>query len=232
TNDESRLTKGLDSKGCVVLSNNNLKDLSRYIELGKTSVVIVQDLYFLRKETWESNRSLINQAFQSWLTAWKNKDIDRYLNFYHPDFQDSQKGDLKHFKRYKASIFQMQGTPLIEASEISILAFENYATLLFKQRYKSHTIDDVGKKILYLKKDERYQWRIVSELWSKLDGPPGVGGRKVVDGSDLGLASASTHRPFSPSMRFFLDSNSSSGEGVNASNATNASSASGGGISL
>ena len=44
---------------------------------------------------------------------------------------------------------------------------KNYAVLSFKQFYKSNSINDVGKKLLYMKKDEYYNWKIISEIWTK-----------------------------------------------------------------
>ncbi|MBY0413622.1 MAG: L,D-transpeptidase family protein, partial [Bdellovibrionales bacterium] len=39
TNDETRIDKGLDSRGCVVTANQELIDVSKYLELNKTPIV-------------------------------------------------------------------------------------------------------------------------------------------------------------------------------------------------
>lgn len=191
TNDESRLSKGLDSKGCVVLANESLKDISRYIELGKTPIIIVQDLFFLRKETWDNNREAIYKNLQGWLNAWKEKNINSYISYYHPEFRDSVKGNIKGFKNYKSSVFKNSGKPTIRISNVSILTFEKYAVVQFEQYYKSKTIDDTGLKFLYLKKDDNYKWKIYAEIFKKSDRP-------------ISLTSA-----FTPSMRFFKETKSS-----------------------
>ena len=51
----------------------------------------------------------------------------------------------------------------------------------------SAIIQDSGKKVLYLKQDDKYDWKIIYEGWSKLD-------------SDNEVA-------FTPMMRFFDKSN-------------------------
>ena len=43
TNDETRIDKGLDSRGCVVAANNDLKEIAQFVELDKTNIVIVHD---------------------------------------------------------------------------------------------------------------------------------------------------------------------------------------------
>ena len=59
--------------------------------------------------------------------------------------------------------------------------------------YQSNTINDTGKKLLYLKKDEYYNWKIVSEVWSK-----------------VGLETEEDKRvAFRPSQRFFETENPS-----------------------
>lgn len=165
TNDESRLLKGLDSKGCVVLANDNLVDISKYIELNNTPIIIVQDLFFLRKESYEHNKQAIVDSFNNWILAWKTEDLRKYLNFYHPEFYDPTRGNLKKYSDYKKQVFANSGKPQIEASRLSVLLFENYALVQFKQSYKSSTIDDVGKKTLYLKRDSNYNWKIYFEDW-------------------------------------------------------------------
>ena len=37
-----------------------------------------------------------------------------------------------------------------------------------EQDYRSDLVQDVGKKVLYLKRDNNYQWKIISEQWHKL----------------------------------------------------------------
>lgn len=184
THDESRISKGLDSRGCVVVANNDLKDISQYIDLKHTSMVIVQDINYYKKNTWQVNRNDILTMIQSWYTAWKEKDFQSYISYYHPqEYSDSSRKNYASFKEYKRAVFSAPGTPEIKIENISILAFKNYVVVQFQQGYKSSSINDTGKKILYLKRDHEYQWKIVSEVWNKLDQVPAVA--------------------FSPSMRFF-----------------------------
>ncbi len=201
TNDEARLDKGLDSKGCVVTANNDLLDVSKYIELNKTPIVIVQDLVYLNDRTHEAQKNEIKKNIEGWLAAWKNKDIESYMSHYSPaEFKDI-KGNFVHYKAYKKAVFSNPGTPKIDLDNMSILQSKNYAIVTFMQRYQSSTINDAGKKILYLRQDDSYNWKIISEVFTK----------NGLEGSDK-IA-------FEPSMRFFKDStfkeNSESKKGNN-----------------
>ena len=55
---------------------------------------------------------------------------------------------------------------------------------IFLQDYESETIKDIGVKTLYFKQNKSYEWKIVSEKWSRHHGE----GERMA---------------FVPSMRFF-----------------------------
>jgi murein L,D-transpeptidase YafK len=193
TNDETRIEKGLDSRGCIVTANENLKEISQYIELDRTAVVIVHHLDYLRSDTWKSEARALENSFEVWLKAWQEENIEAYLASYHPNFTDSVRGDVKQFSQYKRAVFSNPGKPEINAQHVSILRSEDYATVSFVQDYRSPSINDRGRKVLYFKRDEYYQWKIISENWTK----SGLReGEKI-----LGEATVA----FRPSMRFFKD---------------------------
>ena len=168
TNDETRIEKRLDSRGCIVTTNNELINLARYIELNKTSVVVIHNLEFLSEDAWKLEREYVLKTLNGWLEAWRNENLATYLSYYDSRrFRDSIRGGFLQFKKYKTSVFSALGKPDIDITNVSVMKTKNYAVVSFKQFYKSHSINDVGKKILYMKKDEYYNWKIISELWTK-----------------------------------------------------------------
>lgn len=186
TNDETRIEKGQDSRGCIVIANNDLKTISQYIELGRTFVVVVQSLYFYRSKLLQINQKKLQNFLNSWMTSWRNEDFPSYIKHYHQvKFFDRFRGDFINFKKYKKNVFLSPGKPEIKISEITILQSQNYAAIIFLQDYKSH-FQDIGKKVLYLEKDEYYNWKVVAEIWNK-----------HTDDLDQ------KHVSFKPSMRFF-----------------------------
>jgi len=167
TNDETRIEKGLDSRGCVVTANNELIELSKYLELNKTPMIIVHDLVYLNEKTYETQRNELGKVLDDWLNAWRKKDIESYMSFYHPaEFTDS-KGRYQQYKAYKKAVFSNPGQPKIDLDFISIMQAKNYAVITFTQKYQSNTINDTGRKILYLRQDSSYHWKIVNEVWTK-----------------------------------------------------------------
>ncbi len=174
TNDESRITKGLDSKGCVVVTNKHLKEISQHISLGKTPIIIVQDLNFVHKENHLKNKQKILKTLMEWKNSWINEDLKKYLSFYHPKlYKDSIRTSFREFALYKKNVFSFPGRPEIELDEFTVMQYDKYAVAMFIQKYKSNTINDSGKKVLYLIKDHDYSWKIVNEAWSKLKNDQG-----------------------------------------------------------
>ena len=187
TNDETRIDKGLDSRGCVVTANNELIEVSKYLELNKTPIIIVQDLLYLNEKTYDTQRNELKKLVDAWLDSWRKKDIELYSSFYHPvEFSDA-KGKYAQYKAYKKAVFSNPGQPKIELNNISILQSKNYAVVTFTQTYQSNTINDTGRKLLYLRQDENYNWKIVSEVFTK-------NGLENID-----------KLAFEPSLRFFKE---------------------------
>ncbi len=187
TNDETRIEKGLDSRGCVVTANNELIELSKYLELNKTPMIIVHDLVYLNEKTFETQKNDLKKVLDDWLTAWRKKDIESYISFYHPlEFTDS-KGKYAQYKAYKKAVFSNPGQPKIDLDFVSIMQAKNYAVITFTQKYQSNTINDTGRKLLYLRQDSSYHWKIVNEVWTK-------NGLENID-----------KLAFEPSLRFFKE---------------------------
>jgi murein L,D-transpeptidase YafK len=198
TDDDKRISKGLDSRGCVVAMDANLKEISQYIELGKTSAVIVQDLKFISIENWEKKKSNIFSTLNTWMSAWQNKDFDAYINSYSKKEFRSGRGGYKSYKTYKRHVFARADKPEIKFSNLSVLHNGEYVVVTLQQDYNSAVIQDVGKKILYLKQNKNYEWKIISENFQKID-------------------QIELPEPFSPSQRFFINnvSNNNLGNEVN-----------------
>jgi len=168
TNDETRIDKGLDSRGCVVVANSDLKDLSHFLELNKSQIIIVENITYLSGLNWNSLKKTLLDFIDSWKTSWAEEDLTRYEQHYHPiEFKDPTHKNFEAFVHYKKMVFSNPGKPMIDVKYVEILQAEKYATINFIQDYTSNTIKDIGKKTLYLKQDEFYNWKIVAERWTK-----------------------------------------------------------------
>ncbi|AYF44234.1 MULTISPECIES: L,D-transpeptidase family protein [Halobacteriovorax] len=189
TDNEPRIDKGLDSKGCLVAHNVNLIDIARYIEINKTNIVVVHNLKFFSEETWKREKNEVIDTFNGWLDAWSKEDTDKYLSHYsRTDFEDPFRGRYNTFAQYKRAVFSNPGKPEIKISNLTVLKADDYVVVTFKQDYKSNTVNDIGKKTLYLKRDPYYKWKIVAERWQRIP---------------MDITNEREHLSFEPSQRFF-----------------------------
>ncbi len=186
TDDATRIDKGLDSRGCVVVNDQDLKQVSRFLDLENTPIIIVEDVAYLSAQAWENKRASIMRVVNAWGKAWQEKDFAGYISHYHQaEFKDRSKGGYHAYKAYKQAVFSRPDKPSIKLDQVSVLAAEDYAVVTLRQDYRSPVINDVGKKTLYLRQDGDYDWKIVAELWEK-----------VPEKENLA---------FTPSMRFFRE---------------------------
>lgn len=169
TNDNSRISAGTDSRGCVVTVDEDLMNISRFVELSKTPLIITQNHYLLSRKSWMKRRKELENLLNHWSQAWANEDFSAYISYYHPQkYRDRFRKNYTQFKNYKKAVFSGPGIPRLDISHVSIIGQKNQIVIQFVQNYQSATISDIGKKTLYLKQNSSYQWKIVHETWSQL----------------------------------------------------------------
>lgn len=185
TDDETRISKGLDSRGCVVVSNNDLKEISRYIDLDtKTPIIITDSISFWSEATWQKNKEQITSALNQWFSAWNKTDLRDYLSFYHrSEFKDESGKNYAVWADHKDRVFKTAKGTLIKMEFPSVFLHNDYAYISFEQNYTSSLVRDTGRKIMIWKKDQEYNWKIVFEGWESIG--------------------AISELAFTPSQRFF-----------------------------
>ena len=71
--------------GCVVLTNDDLARLSKYVDVSRTPVVIGQSAW-LDRAHWEADRQAFLDSFGRWKKDWESLDNGRYLSHYSTRF--------------------------------------------------------------------------------------------------------------------------------------------------
>ena len=106
TNDETRIEKGRDSRGCVVVANNDPNEISTFIELEKTSIIVVDKIQYLKKETWlkEKKNSMI---FRYMVTLMARRKYLLFISLTTPKniLKHQQKETLGHTKDINRRFF-------------------------------------------------------------------------------------------------------------------------------
>lgn len=167
TDDPARLERKLDSEGCIVVNNDQIRAVNRHVRLGLSPILIYDELKedYLRADF----RPSLRDAFERWLNAWKTKDIETYANTYVRDF--SYNGmNYDAYKRYKKGLNQKYSTIDVKAENVRFYYHPKYDVVTFTQDYASQLkgggagFRSRGTKMLYFNKDDQ----IVVEAYSNL----------------------------------------------------------------
>lgn len=151
--DAAKIKTPFNTRGCVVLSNNDLIEVSKYIYLNKTPMCIYEKIHFDTIDNIKKKRDKIIEMLKDWKTSWENKDIDGYIAYYDPGFTYNRM-DLRQFKNVKAGLNEKYKYIRVFLSDIDLYSFNGYFVVLFNQLYLSDKSQFYGKKIQYWKGDE------------------------------------------------------------------------------
>ncbi|MBA2689839.1 MAG: L,D-transpeptidase family protein [Burkholderiales bacterium] len=152
------------SNGCVVLSNGDLIDLAKYVNIGGTPVIISTRAEWVNPAAWQAQRQQLLSALEQWRRDWESRDIERYLSHYDPRFAADGK-DLNLWSAQKRTVNSGKTFINVTLSNVSIFSYpgaEDMAVVTFDQSYNSNNLGNDMKKRQYWLRDKN-RWRIVYE---------------------------------------------------------------------
>jgi murein L,D-transpeptidase YafK len=150
--------------GCVVLANEDLTRLSRYVQIGRTPVVISAGVEWVAPAQWDGSRREFLAAFEKWRTDWESLDTDRYLSHYSRQFRTEGK-DFAAWSERKRKVNAGKTWAKVGVTELSVLgspSAEELVVVTFAQDYRSSNLSNRTLKRQYWTR-EAGRWRIVFE---------------------------------------------------------------------
>lgn len=159
------LTRG--SHGCVVVRNNVIKDLEKYVRLGQTPLLIAEKVEYLNKKDYLDQRKKYLDNFESWRHAWQYSDIDTYIQFYDPTFHN---GKMNHdqWYRHKKKLKGLYQFIKVELLPPMILRNKDQVVIRTIQDYQSDLHQDYGEKTLHAHFSDSVGFKIIREDWRPL----------------------------------------------------------------
>lgn len=144
------------SDGCVVVANPDLKELSRWIKVGSTPVIITDRTDWVSRQEWEQSRNTLLAQLLGWKSDWEARDADRFLRHYSTAMTSGEAAGWARDKR--RNILEKEWIR-INLSEISLFLYPGaeMAYTEFTQRYSSDKLSSVSTKRLY--------WRLEKDIW-------------------------------------------------------------------
>jgi len=155
-----------DTKGCIVVSNDALKEMSGYLKSNGTPIAIVGKLQFTNLESQKELAKELRNFINSWRLSWESINTKKYLSFYSPAFVNSEGMNFNAFKHHKEKTNKSKKFIRVKVENLAILMPPEYggnvAVARFQQRYNSNNFKIDSKKIFYLKKGQA-GWQIIGE---------------------------------------------------------------------
>ena len=155
----------LASDGCVVLTNPDLQKLLGSVVVGKTPVVISEQVEFISKQQWANDRASIDQVMEHWRRDLESLNTQTFLRHYSAQFKSASGEDLatwsaKH-QQTMAGVKEMS----IKLQDETIFAYPDRHDLIVTTFTQNATI---GKRHLLQRKrqywlNEGKNWKVVYE---------------------------------------------------------------------
>lgn len=152
------------SNGCVVLSNPDMAELGKSLQIGLTPVIISDKVEWASPEEWRSQRERFKGEIEAWRRDWESLDNERYLRHYSEKFSANGQ-DFSTFSTQKRLVHAGKSALKVSVSDISLFQYpgkENLMVVSFTQDYRSNNLNNVMKKRQYWQL-ENGQWRIIYE---------------------------------------------------------------------
>ena len=144
-----------NTRGCIVMKNNDLNKLKKKINYKNSYLLIAQDR-LLTTNIYEISKIL---AFiYKWRRAWRESNFKVYKNFYDKNFRKSDGKNLKEFLEYKKRVFKIRKHQEVKIffDDINIIPYQNINNekifrINMQQKYIANNYKYVGPKELYIK---------------------------------------------------------------------------------
>jgi len=152
------------SSGCVVLTNEDLKNVEQFIQVGHTPVIISNDIAWIGRKAWQSQRAAFLHDMDAWRRDWESLNNARYLSHYSPQFSNGTQ-DLAAWAAQKRAVNASKTSVKVTLSDVSIFRYpgkENLIVVTFDQNYRSNNLSNQMRKRQYWMQDGA-TWKIVYE---------------------------------------------------------------------
>ena len=174
TDEPNRLKQNYDSEGCVVVRNEEIREIEPSIRMNLTPILIFSEL---TPDYWAPGQNTaLKTFFGDWIQSWESKDIDKYMTAYHDDFV-APAGSAKkmmtkpEWKAYKSQLNHQYASIQIGPEDVKFYSHPKYSMITFTQNYQSKLRGGSwghrsrGTKILYIA-EEAGKPKIIAETYT------------------------------------------------------------------
>ncbi len=152
------------SDGCVVLANEDMLLLDRYVVPGATPVIITESIEWNSLGDVNLVRQSIVASLEKWRRDWESRDTNVYLQHYSTRFY-ANGANLAQWSARKHRVNATKSWIKVGISELSIILYPGdtaLAVVSFEQDYESSNLaNSMYKRQYWIREDDR--WKILYE---------------------------------------------------------------------
>lgn len=155
----------LASDGCVVLANPDLRKLYGSVDVGKTPVVIAEQVEFITHARWQAERTIGKRMLESWRRDIESTDTAKLMTHYSARFTSSTGENLQSWFGKQTHFGPSRGQLTVQLKDVSQFYYPGRDDLIvntFTQESKAGKNYNQIRKRQYWAK-EGAQWKIVYE---------------------------------------------------------------------
>jgi murein L,D-transpeptidase YafK len=152
-----------DTNGCVALVNGDLLDVSAYINLTGTPIVISPRVHQVGPVVRSFRPGDIAAFLREFRRAWESKETEAFQAMFSDSFLDGGRRRAAYFER-KRVLAAGRDWIRVGISDVRVDGDHHQVSVDFRQDYSSPQYRDSGRKRLILRL-ERSGWRIYDEIW-------------------------------------------------------------------
>lgn len=156
-----------DSDGCVIISNDDLKSLAPYVDVGQTTpVILAKEIKWETEAEWKKRQKNFYGYLEQWRKDWESRDVDLYLSHYSKDYEGLGK-NYESWAKHKRRVNPSKRFIKVNLDNTSIFIYPNgtapIMVVTFIQNYSSDSFKRAYRKRQYWKMEEDGNWRIIFE---------------------------------------------------------------------
>jgi len=158
-----------DTKGCFALPNSRLLQVSKYVKLGHSWVLVGKNLQFDNVKKQDALLSSVRQSMTAWQHDWTSLNTAAYLKHYDKNFRSGHR-DLKRWSKYKRRVNASKSFIHVAISHLTVIHDPNtwpegeVVVTDFDQRYESDNYHDVThKRMFWVRSKPTEDWKVLIE---------------------------------------------------------------------
>lgn len=152
------------SNGCVVVTNDDLKNIRQMLQIGTTPVIISDKIEWADASSDHPLEKEILKEVENWRKDWESRDVTKYLSYYSSKYRQNGQ-DFYNFAKQKVAVNATKTYVNVNLSQLSVFEYPNNKDLIvvtFWQDYRSNNLNQQMRKRQYWTK-ENGQWKILFE---------------------------------------------------------------------